>query len=127
MPKPSSAIYDYISTRNYPPAKSRSESKVSRDEELRSDVIDEMNCVPMLNLDLIEVEVRNGTAILVGQVESYAMRSAAETAACRATGGKVATRLSIKRSSKALSSKPWADEVGSSLQDGRNDSRRALE
>lgn len=100
---------------------------MSTDEQLRSDVIDEINDEPMLHPNQIDVEVRDGAAFLIGQVESYAMRNAAEAAARRAAGSKVATLLSIKRSSKAMSSETWVDEVRRPLQDSPHDSRRAFE
>lgn len=53
----------------------------------------------MLHVDGIVVEVRDGTVFLVGQVDNFAQRSAAERAAYRTIGRRaMATGLSIKRS-----------------------------
>ncbi len=98
------------------------------DAQLRRDVIDEMGAEPMLDVNRIDVEVRDGTVVLIGQVDNFAEKSATERAAYRATGRRaMATRLSIKRSRPASDDETWVNAVRKSLEHDPNKIDRALE
>ncbi|MEO8921714.1 MAG: BON domain-containing protein [Caldimonas sp.] len=98
------------------------------DAQLRSDIIDEMSMEPFLDIKRINVEVRNSTVYLNGQVESFAQKSAAERAAYRATGrSAVVTRLSINRCRTASGDESWVSEVRRSLEHDPQKTHRALE
>ncbi len=100
------------------------------DVQLQRDVIDEIGAEPMLDANRIDVdvEVRNGTVFLIGQVEGFAEKSAAERAAYRATGRRaMSTRLSIKRSCPASGDETRVNEVRRSLEHEPNKIHRALE
>lgn len=98
------------------------------DIQLRRDVIDEMSGEPMLDVNRIDVEVRNGTVFLIGHVDSFAEKCAAERAAYRATGRRAtATHLSIKRSRPASDDETWASGVRRSLENDPNKMHQALE
>ncbi len=89
--------------------------------QLRRDVIDEMGDEPMLHVTRIEVEVRDGTVFLIGQVDNFAEKSAAERAAYRATGRRaMSTRLSIKRSCPSSGDETGNGEVLRSLEHDPN-------
>lgn len=71
----------------------------------------------MLDIDRVEVEVRDGMVFLIGQVDNFAERCAVENAAYRATGrGAMATCLSIKRSRPVSNDTAWVQEVRRSLE-----------
>ena len=61
------------------------------DMQLQSDVLDELNWDPAVNASQIRVEVKDGLVTLVGRVEHYAERWAAELAAKRVSGVKALT------------------------------------
>jgi osmotically-inducible protein OsmY len=58
------------------------------DMQLQSDVLDELNWDPAVNAAQIRVEVKDGLVTLVGRVEHYAEKWAAEYAAKRVSGVK---------------------------------------
>lgn len=79
------------------------------DIELRCDVLDEMDDEAMLADHRIVVAVKNGLVFLMGQVESFTQKSAAERAAYQATGRRaMATGLSIKRYLRSRVAQPAA-------------------
>lgn len=58
------------------------------DNQIQSDVIDELKWEPTLNSSEIGVAVRNGIVTLSGQVDTYAKKLAAEKAAKKVSGVK---------------------------------------
>ena len=74
-------------------------------ERLRQIVLDELACEPGTNLASINVVEREGAVTLIGQVESYAIKWAAELAAARVLGVKaVASEVKVSRPSNARQS-----------------------
>lgn len=95
------------------------------DAQLRRDVIDSMGDESTVHVDRIGVEVRDGTVFLIGQVDSFAAKSAAESAAYRATGRRAtAMGLSIKRSCPARGGETWMSEVRRPLEHESDKIRR---
>ena len=82
----------------------------------------------MRDVNRSEVEVRDGTVFLIGQVDNFAEKSAAEgggVSSNRAQGDGDA--LSIKRSRPASGDETWVGEVRRSLEHDPNKIHRALE
>lgn len=52
--------------------------------QLRREVIDETGAEPMIDVNRIDVEVRDGTVFLIEQVENFAEKSTADKAAYQA-------------------------------------------
>ncbi len=98
------------------------------ESQLRRNVINEMGAEPMIDVNRIDIEVRDGIVFLIGQVESLVEKNAAEGATYRATGRRaIAARLGITRSRPECGDETWVNEVRGSPQHGPNEIRRALE
>jgi osmotically-inducible protein OsmY len=67
------------------------------DKQVQKDVIAELNWEPSVNATHIGVEVSDGVVTLAGQVDSYAEKIGAESAAQRVTGVKaIAVEMDVK-------------------------------
>lgn len=98
------------------------------DIELRCDVLDEMDDEAILAVHRIDVAVKDGIVFLMGQVESFIQKSAAERVAYRATGRRaMATGLSIKRRLRASGDGTGMSEVRGSLEHDPDKIHRTLE
>jgi osmotically-inducible protein OsmY len=68
------------------------------DDELRADVVDELQSEPAIRHSRIYVRARNGTVTLSGQVRSFAEKRAADSVIGRVTGVKeFETQINICR------------------------------
>ncbi len=98
---------------------------LTTDEQLRIEVIAELDNVPSLAGRRIEVEVRMGMVNMTGHVESIDERRAADSAAARIVGpDRIAGGVGIRRTP----SKPgtgWVQEVRRSLEHEPNNIHRA--